>query len=410
MFAKRALLFILIAGCVVAMVSSCSREKKDGDLKVKSGLAARVGDIKITEDFMLRTFEELPDNQKSQFKGPDAQAKFVDRLIEQHLLYLAALDAKMDKSEEIQERLRWVTMNILVAEYFSKKISEKIKVEPKEIEAYYASHPQEFVQAPVMRAQYIFTADSLKALKLKKRVAQGEIFTKLAAAESEDKATSAAGGDVGYFNPGGYIKGVSDTEGFSKAAEKLDLGVASGIVRLQNGFAIMKVTEKNPQKTQTLDEARRTIEAKLQMQKTEEAFKATVEELKKKYKPENYVRERLDKTTRTAEELWEMAQIEPDARNRIQFYRDIVNLYPTHKNAAEALFMIGFTYAEELKDFVQARRTFDELKQKYPQNPMLESAKWMSENMESENQKLETFEGVQKRMEEDKANKTEGIK
>ncbi|MFA4947660.1 MAG: peptidyl-prolyl cis-trans isomerase [Candidatus Krumholzibacteriia bacterium] len=408
MFAKRALLFVLIAGCVVAMVSSCSREKKDGALKVKSGLAARVGDIKITEEFMLRTFEDLPDNQKMQFKGPDAQARFVDRLIEQHLFYLAAIDAKMDRTEEMQERLRWVTMNILVAEYFSKEISDKIKIEPKEIEEYYASHPQEFIQAPVMRAQYIFTADSLKAMKLKKRLEQGEVFAKIAAAESEDKATASSGGDVGYFNSGGYIKGVSDTEGFGKAVEELEVGVVSGIVRLTDGFAIMKVTEKNPQKTQTLDEARRTIEAKLQAQKTEEAYKAAVEELKKKYTPENYIRERLDKTTRTAEELWEMAQIEPDPRSRIQYYRDIVNLYPTHKNAAEALFMIGFTYAEELKDFVQARRTFDELKQKYPQSPMLESTKWMIENMETAHPKLETFEGVQKRIEEDKGRKTEG--
>ena len=407
MFAKRALLFMLVAGCVVSVVSSCSREKKDGALKVKSGLAARVGDIKITEEFMLRTFEELPDNQKKQFTGPDAQAKFVDRLIEQHLFYLAALDAKMDRTEEMQERLRWVTMNILVAEYFTKRISEKIKIEPKEIDAYYASHPQEFVQAPVLRAQYLFTVDSLKAVRWKKRLAQGEVFSKIAAAESEDKATASSGGDVGYFNPGGYIKGVSDTEGFSKAAEKLDLGVASGIVRLQNGFAIIKVTEKNPQKTQTLDEARRTIEAKLQAQKTEEAYTAAVEDLKANYKAENYIRERLDKTKRTAEELWEMAQIEPDPRNRIQYYRDIVNLYPTHKNAAEALFMIGFTYAEELKDFVQARRTFDELKQKYPQSPMLESAKWMIENMETEHPKIESFEGVQKRVEEDKARKAE---
>jgi parvulin-like peptidyl-prolyl isomerase len=359
---------------------------------------------------VLRTFEELPDNQKQQFKGPDAQARFVDRLIEQHLFYLAALDAKLDRSEEMQERLRWVTMNILVGEYFSKEISDKIKIEPKEIEEYYASHPQEFIQAPVMRAQYIFTADSLKALKLKKRVAGGEMFTRIAAAESEDKATASSGGDVGYFNVGGYIKGVGDAEGFGKAAEKLEVGVASGIVRLNDGFAIIKVTEKNPQKTETLDEARRTIEAKLKAQKTEAGYKAAVEELKKKYASENYIKEQLDKTTRTAEELWEMAQLEPDARKRIQFYRDIVNLYPTHKNAAEALFMIGFTYAEELKDFVQARRTFDELEQKYPQSPMLESSKWMIENMETSHPKLETLEGMQKRMEEDKTRKAEGTR
>lgn len=402
MFSKRSLVVVLIAGCAVGAISSCSRGTKDDALKVKSGLAARVGDIKISDEFMLRTFEDLPEEQKRQFKGPDAQAKFTERLIEQHLFYLAAIDAKLDKSEEMEERLRWVTMNILVAEYFQKNVSANVKIGEKEIEEYYAAHPDEFVQAPVLRAQYLFTADSLKAAGWKKRLAQGEVFTKIAAKESEDKATAASGGDVGYFNPGGYIKGVSDVEGFSKAVEKLDLGVASDIVRLNNGFAIIKLTEKNPKKTQTLDEARRAIEAKLNIQKTEEAYKAAVAELSKKYKPENYVQERYDKTKRTAEELWEMAQIEADPRSRIQYYRDIVNQYPTHKNAPEALFMIGFTYAEELKDFVQARRTFAELRQKYPESPMLESAKWMEENMETAHPKIESLEGVQQRMDEGK--------
>ena len=72
--------------------------------------------------------------------------------------------------------------------------------------------------------------------------------------------------------------------------------------------------------------------------------------------------------------------------------------------------MIGFTYAEELKDFVQARRTFDELEQKYPESTMIESAKWMRENMEKAHSKLESMEGVQKRMGEDKARKAGGTK
>ena len=403
MAAKRALLFTLIAGLILSAAPSCSRKTAEGDLKVNTGLAGRVGDIKITQEFMLRQFEDLPDAQKNQFKGPDAQARFMDKLIEQHLIYQAAIDAKMDKSEEMQERIRWVTMNILVAEYFKKEISEKIKVEPKEVEDYYAAHPEEFIQAPVMRAQYLFTTDSLKAVKWQKRLAQGENFTKMAGEESEEKASAAAGGDVGYFNRGGYIKGVVDTEGFSKTVDKLAVGESSGIVRLSNGFAIIKATEKNPEKVQTLDEARRTIEARLNIQKTEAAYQAEVEALSKKYKPENYVRERFEKTKRSAQELWEMAQIEPDARNRIQYYRDIVNAYPTDKNAAQALFMIGFTYAEDLKDYVQARRTFAELKEKYPDSPLLESAKWMNENMNKEHPKLESFEGMQQRMEDDKA-------
>ena len=194
------------------------------------------------------------------------------------------------------------------------------------------------------------------------------------------------------------------------AVEKLEIGKVSGIIHFEKGFAIARLSEKNPAKAQAFDDVKKTIEDKLRSKRTEEAYKETVERLKKKYPSENYLKERLNSTKRTPEEFWEMAQIEPDPRNRIQYYRDIVNMYPTHKNAPEALFMIGFTYAEELKDFVQARRTFDELEQKYPQSAMIESAKWMRENMEKAHTKLETLEGVQKQVDEDKARKAGGTK
>jgi len=410
MLVKRTLVLVLIAGCVAFGAASCSRAKKDTAQGVKTGLAAKVSDYRITEEEMLRMFGSMPDIQKNQFKGPEGQAEFVDRLIEQYLIYKAAIDDKMDKTDEMKDQIRQVTMNIIVSDYFSKKISDNVKVDPKEVEAYYAANPREFTQAPVLRAQYLFTTDSLKAVKWQKRLAKGEVFTKLATAESEDKNTAPAGGDVGYFNPGGYIKGVGTSDVFSKAVEKLEIGKVSGIIHFEKGFAIVRLTEKNAATTQKFDDVKKTIENKLRSQRTEDAYKETIEALKKKYPSENYVKERLNATKRTPEEYWEMAQIEADPSNRIQYYRNIVNMYPTHKNAPEALFMIGFTYAEELKDFVQARRTFDELEQKYPESSMIESAKWMRENMEKAHTKLETLEGVQKQVDEDKARKAGGTK
>jgi len=410
MFAKKALLFILIASCAALGISSCSGKKKDADLKVKTGLAARVGDLKISTEEMLRLFEELPEIQKKEFRGRDGQAKFVDQLIEENLFYLAAIDEKMDKTQEMKDRIRWITMNIIYAEYFTKKISDKITIEPKEMEDYYEAHKAELASAPIMRAQYLFTTDSLKAVDWQRRLAQGELFTKIAVKESEDKETAAAGGDVGYFNIGQYIKGIGFSDIITKAIQELDVGKASGIIHFEKGFAIVRLTEKNPPKIPSLEESRKTIEAKLRGIKAEEAYAKMIEELKKKYSTDNYVRERLDKTTRTPDELWEMAQIQADPRSRIQYYRDIVNMYPDHKNAPEALFMIGFTYAEELHDYPWARRTFDELERKYPESSMIESARWMNENMEIEHPKFESMESLQKQVDMDKTRKAEGVR
>jgi peptidyl-prolyl cis-trans isomerase C len=410
MFVRKMLLLVMIAACVALTASSCSRDKKDKGVESQTGLAARVGDIKITDEQVANMYNELPVAQQKEFKGRDGQAKFVDRLIEQHLIYQAALDKNLDKTDEMKDRIRLATMNILVSEYFAKEMLGRINIEPNEIEDYYSSHSAEFVRPPVVRAQYLFTVDSLKAVKWQARLSGGMEFSKLARAESEDKATASLGGDLGFFNPGGYIKSIGTSETFSKAVEQLEVGQLSGIIHLEKGFCIAKVTDKNPVKVQSLDEARKKIVTKLRTQKQEEAYKETMEKLRKKYRTENYAKERLEKTTRTPEEFWEMAQIEPDPLKRIQYYRDLINLYPNHKNAPEALFMIGFTYAEELTDFFQARRTFNELEQKYPGSAIIEYAKWMKENMQKDHPKLESLEGVQKQIKEDKAQKAEGKK
>jgi len=116
----------------------------------------------------------------------------------------------------------------------------------------------------------------------------------------------------------------------------------------------------------------------------------------------NFVREDIIRTTRTPEELWEMAQEESDDYTRIQYYRNIVNKYPDDKYAPQALFMIGFVYAEEVMDLVEARRTFDELLKKYPDSEVAGSARWMIENLNKPHPKFESVDHMKEKMEEDK--------
>ncbi len=395
MFARRAAIIVL-AAVVAAFGGSCGKQKEEG-IKIKEGLSARVADYKLTDEAVNRRFEELPEAQRKEFKGIEGKAKFVDRLIEEHLLYRAAVDAKIDREDEISERLRWVTMNLLVAEYFNRNIGGKVKIEDADVETYYQEHPEEFRQPSVVRAQYLLSADSLKAASWRKRILGGEKMTDIAHKESEDRATAAEGGDLGYFNLGGYIKGIGQSAAFSAVVEKLEIGKISDVFRFEKGYAVVRVSEKNPEKHLTLEEARRTITGKLHGARAEDLYHAEIERLKKQYESENYVRERIATTKRTAAELWEMAQMESDTHARIQFYRDIVNQYPQEKNAPEALFMIAFTYAEDLKDFVQARRTLDELIEKYPASGMIDSAKWMIENMGKPGFDVDTPEDVQRR-------------
>ena len=70
-----------------------------------------------------------------------------------------------------------------------------------------------------------------------------------------------------------------------------------------------------------------------------------------------------------------------DAVARIKLYEQIVEKHGESKFAAQAQFMIGFVYAEELKDESKARAALEQVIARYPQSELVDSARWMLENM-----------------------------
>jgi bifunctional DNA-binding transcriptional regulator/antitoxin component of YhaV-PrlF toxin-antitoxin module len=249
-----------------------------------------------------------------------------------------------------------------------------------------------------MKAKHIFTVDSLKAVEWKKRLDDGEDFNKIAKYESEDKTTAGSNGNLGYFNPGGYLKFYGESKEFADQVKDLDIGDISDIVVTDKGYSIVKVTDKKPENMKPLSEVRKEILDKLRSDRAKQNLQTELAQLREEYKPENFVRDEILATTRSPEEMWELAQEENNSYARVQYYRNIVNDYPDHKYAPQALFMIGFVYAEELMDLVQARKVFEELLEKYPDSEVAESARWMIENLEKPHPKFESVEQMKDHM------------
>ncbi|MCI0452469.1 MAG: tetratricopeptide repeat protein, partial [Candidatus Latescibacteria bacterium] len=68
--------------------------------------------------------------------------------------------------------------------------------------------------------------------------------------------------------------------------------------------------------------------------------------------------------------------------------------------APQAMFMIGFVYAEELKDYLTADRTFNQLIEKYPESEMAQTARWMLDNLEKPLPKFEDLDDLNRQIEE----------
>lgn len=89
------------------------------------------------------------------------------------------------------------------------------------------------------------------------RVKKGEDFAAVAAALSEDEATKARGGDLGFVSEGLF------DEAFAKAALALEAGQVSDPVRSASGWHLVKAEEVVPARKTSLDEARLEIAREL---------------------------------------------------------------------------------------------------------------------------------------------------
>ena len=112
---------------------------------------------------------------------------------------------------------------------------------------------------------------------------------------------------------------------------------------------------------------------------------------------ENYVAaataisDRYPNDTVVADPLYKAAEVAralDDANRAAGIYRTLYDRYGSYSKAPEALFMLGFTYDENLKDFDKARVVYDEFLEKHPDHFFAESAEMMIANLGKTSEEL----------------------
>ena len=395
---KRFMTFVAMSMIIAAGLVSCSEESEK--LEINRGVAARVGNSKITKKIIDERLDAMSPQFQAQYNGIEGRAKFVDVMIDEELLFLAADKTDLRYDEEVKDRIEQAERTILITTYLEKMVRDKVEVTDEEIEKYYEDNWEEFLNRAIMKAQHSLSKDSMKVVEWKERLDAGEKFNVIAKNESEDRTTSINNGTLGYFNPGGYIKFYGDSKEFSDQIKDLEIGEVSGVIVTEKGYSVVKVNDKKPESPKPLSEVRKDILDRLRDDKAKEYLDQVLNGLREKYQPVNLVREEIIKTTRTPEELWEIAQSEDLSYARVEYYRELVDKYPDHKYAPQALFMIGFVFAEEIMDLVRARRTFDELLKKYPDSEVAESARWMISNLQKAHPKFESPDDIKEHIED----------
>lgn len=136
--------------------------------------------------------------------------------------------------------------------------------EPERVRASYESRKSEFDRPEQARARHLlvrFAPDDAVAKEgarkridvLRERIAAGADFADVASEASEDDATKATGGDLGWIARGGVVKALEDAA-FSQAP-----GALGEVIETAQGFHLVRVEERQPARVVPFEEAQAQV-------------------------------------------------------------------------------------------------------------------------------------------------------
>jgi peptidyl-prolyl cis-trans isomerase D len=256
----------LLASQNPPMIKSTFEENLRRSMMIDKLRSAVTDWVAISDADVEREYRERNEKVKVQVVALTAD-KFRDKVMVSDAdiaSYYQAHQAEYRKGE--QRKIKYVLID-------RDQLRAKVTVTPQEIESYYNSNVQQFQTPEQVRASHILIktdgkneADAKKQADdiLKQAKAPGADFAALAKKYSEDDGSKANGGDLDYFTRGRMVPE------FEQAAFAMQPGQISDLVKSQFGFHIIKVVDKKPAATRSLDEVRAQIQQTLAAQRVEQ--------------------------------------------------------------------------------------------------------------------------------------------
>jgi peptidyl-prolyl cis-trans isomerase D len=161
-------------------------------------------------------------------------------------------------------------------------LKKEIQVSEDDIAKYYNDNLDQFKEPERIRVSRVFLSSAGKDKEAVRKDAQavldrltaGGDFAAIAKASSQDEK-AAEGGDWGFED----WRRLSARE--REEIGKLSAGQMSGLIESEDGFSVLKVSEKEPTATQTLEEVKARIKTTLEDQKARELGEQRIGQIEK---------------------------------------------------------------------------------------------------------------------------------
>ncbi|QMV75371.1 peptidylprolyl isomerase [Comamonas piscis] len=247
--------------------------------------------VAVRESDILSDATRLPPEMRASFLArKDSVAQMADAIYIRRVLAQRAKEAQLDKQPETAAAERIASDKVLSDAYWAKIDKDRapdMKLVDAQVKAAYQVNKDKYQAPEQAHVAHILIAnkDEAKAKeqieKLRQEAASGADFAKLAKDNSSDSNSALKGGDLGPIPRG------QTAPEFEAAAFALNKpGELSPVIKTQFGYHIIKLIEKKPARTMSLEEVKPQLEKQFLQEASQKARRAEVENIHEKTKTE----------------------------------------------------------------------------------------------------------------------------
>jgi hypothetical protein len=382
----------LLALSLAVAVSSCQRESATpakgrgpdltqvfGDgFKDGTPVICKVGDIEITQGQFDKYFAEQPPNVKARYSGEGWERRFLATMVDEALLVHEALARHLDRDAKTSQALISDRRIILGNSVRTQELGADIKPSDAELRAYYEQTKGSYQQLGAREVRHIQTRDHESALAAYNMVKGGTPFPYAVSKYSVNSVSAPKGGDLGWFNKGGFVPGIPYGKEFSETIWGWPIGLHEP-VQIHGDWHVIEVLRREEEHQQSFEEARdQVLQAMLPRLKQErldgflrQARKQMVVEYFGQYRPGG---------GRGPLELLRTAKLANTPDAQIDICKQILEDYPDSEYADDALFLMANVYIDAWDDVPSATSALQQLIQEHPDSDLREQAQYLMDN------------------------------
>ena len=261
----------LSLACALLAASACAQAASD-----ESPVLAIVNGKPITQSEFDVRWAELPESRQARYQREGGKKKFLDDMISRELLLQEARRMGLEQTTAVRERAQRYREQLALDELMREMAKNHTEVTQDEMEDYYLAHSSAVLATEHIRASQIIVPTAVQALEVKKQLENGEDFARLAQKVSIDQATKSRGGDLGP-----YRKGAAPPE-IEAVILTQTPGLVSEPIKVAAGFALVKVTRRDPLDARSSRIARERLSQELYAEKRRKQFEEFLGELRRK--------------------------------------------------------------------------------------------------------------------------------